>query len=97
MNTSTWSSESLLIILNRFCRFLGTQVGLIDCNLLLWWYWPEAHGYVWDALSIIILASVTICDLAYPFVLAYVRTTERTLPGGTIVAGPEVDADKKRA
>ncbi len=82
----------------RFCRFVGTQMGLSINVGLLWWYWPEAHGYIFHPVSIIMIGTALLCDLAYPFLLAHVRTTERVLPDGTIVAGHEVAAaeDKKR-
>ncbi|KAL3962381.1 hypothetical protein ACCO45_003904 [Purpureocillium lilacinum] len=69
------------------CRFAGTQLGLPGTCFLLWWYWPEAHGFVWHPLSIIIVGTSMACDVAYPFVLAHVRKTERVLPDGTVVAG----------
>ncbi|PHH88826.1 hypothetical protein CDD83_6995 [Cordyceps sp. RAO-2017] len=79
------------------CRFIGTQLGLPGSCLLLWWYWPEAHGFVFQPLSIIIMGTSIICDVAYPFLLAHVRSTERILRDGTIVLGdyPPV-RDKKR-
>lgn len=84
---------------HRFCRFLGTLMGLPVTNGLLWWYWPEAHGYVFNPVGIIIIGTSLICDLAYPFLLAHVRSTERTLADGTIVAGESLDnaaGEKKR-
>ncbi|KEY70491.1 hypothetical protein S7711_02664 [Stachybotrys chartarum IBT 7711] len=70
-----------------FCRFAGTLLGLPTPSLLLWWVWPEAHGYVWQPLSVIMIATGLLCDVAYPFLLAHVRSTEQILPDGTIVAG----------
>lgn len=86
----------------RFCRFLGTQLGLPGTCILLWWHWPEAHGFVFHPLSVIIVGTSTACDLAYPFLLAYVRSTERVLPDGTVVVGDDMHeaaaaaGDKKR-
>lgn len=65
-------------------------------TVLLWWYWPEAHGFVLHPLGIFIIGTATCCDIAYPFVLAHVRSTERVLPDGTVVAGEENANDKKR-
>ncbi|EXV04588.1 hypothetical protein X797_002269 [Metarhizium robertsii] len=75
-----------------FTRFLGTQLGLPGTCVLLWWFWPEAHGFVFHPISVIIVGTSLLCDLAYPFLLAHVRATERVLPDGTIVAG---DSDIK--
>ncbi|CAI6090194.1 unnamed protein product [Clonostachys chloroleuca] len=70
-----------------FCRFVGSQMGLPLACGLLWWYWPEAHGFIFHPVSGIIIGTSLLCDIAYPFALAYVRGTERILPDGTIVAG----------
>lgn len=73
-------------------------MGLPVTSILLWWYWPEAHGYVLHPLSIIIIGTGSICDLAYPFVLAHVKSTEKVLADGSIVSGEEfaVAAEKKQ-
>lgn len=63
--------------------------------MLLWWYWPSAHGYVFHPLSIIIVGTSLVCDLAYPFLLAHVKATEKVLPDGTVVAGDSDIKDKK--
>ncbi|KAH7319577.1 hypothetical protein B0I35DRAFT_339320, partial [Stachybotrys elegans] len=73
-----------------FCRFVGTLMGLPICVGLLGWYWPEAHGFVWEPASIIMLSAGIVCDIAYPFLLAYVRSTEKVLPDGTIIMGDAV-------
>jgi hypothetical protein len=52
-------------------------MGLPGSSLLLWWYWPEAHGYVWQPLSVIFIGTGIACDVAYPFVLAHVRRVEQ--------------------
>jgi hypothetical protein len=72
---------------DRFCRFVGTLLGLPGTCVLLWWFWPEAHGFVFDPWSIVIVGTSLICDLAYPILLAHVKATERCLPDGSIVAG----------
>ncbi|KAK5989218.1 Terpene cyclase ascF [Cladobotryum mycophilum] len=70
-----------------FCRFFGTAMGLPVTNILMWYYWPEAHQYVFEPMSLIIVGTSLVCDLVYPFVLAYVRSTERILPDRTVIAG----------
>ncbi|TQV95185.1 PaxB protein [Cordyceps javanica] len=70
-----------------FCRFAGTVMGLpVTCGLL-WWYWPEPHGFIFHPLSYIIMVPTFACDIAYPFILAHVRRTEEVLPNGMVVAG----------
>ncbi|OAQ97685.1 hypothetical protein LLEC1_05818 [Akanthomyces lecanii] len=70
-----------------FCRFAGTLMGLpVTCGLL-WWYWPEPHGFIFHPLSYIIMLPTFACDFAYPFLLAHVRKTEKVLPNGMVVAG----------
>lgn len=83
---------------NRFCRFVGTQIGLPISTIILWWHWPEAHGFVLHPLSIILIGTGLVCDIAYPFLLAHVRTTERVLPDGMIISGYEATSaeEKKR-
>lgn len=78
------------LTVTRFSRFLGTLMGLPVTCMLLWWYWPEAHGFVFHPLSIIILGSTFACDMAYPILLAYVRKTEVVLPNGMIVSGDDI-------
>ncbi|KAF4973254.1 hypothetical protein FSARC_409 [Fusarium sarcochroum] len=80
-----------------FCRFVGTVMGLPITCVLLWWYWPEAHGFVLHPLGLFLIGTSILCDLAYPFLLAYVRTTERILPDGSLVAGDYLtEAEKKQ-
>lgn len=67
----------------------------VSCGLL-WWYWPEAHGFIFHPLSIIIVGTATICDIAYPFVLAHVRATERILPDGSVVSGESGEAAEEK-
>jgi hypothetical protein len=39
-----------------------------------------------------------LCDIAYPFILAHVRSSEKVLPDGMIISGYEVASaeEKKR-
>lgn len=71
----------------RLSRALGTILGLIGSSALLWFYWPEAHGYFTHPFAVFLMATCVGCDAAYPFVLARVRATERELPDGRLVAG----------
>jgi hypothetical protein len=64
-------------------------MGLTVTNTLLWWYWPEAHGFIFHPVSIIIISVTTVCDIAYPFLLAHVKKTERVLDDGSVIAGYE--------
>ncbi|KAG9256597.1 uncharacterized protein F5Z01DRAFT_671855 [Emericellopsis atlantica] len=80
-----------------FCRFVGTMMGLPVTTLLLWWYWPEAHGFVLQPASCTIVGVTMICDLIYPFVLAQVQATEEVLPDGTVIAPWDARASKKHS
>ncbi|KAJ3527140.1 hypothetical protein NM208_g10851 [Fusarium decemcellulare] len=80
----------------RFCRFVGTVMGLPVTCVLLWWYWPEAHGFVFHPLGIFFIGTSVFCDLLYPFLLAHVRMTEKILPDGTVVAGDVVVETEKK-
>lgn len=68
----------------------------VSCGLL-WWYWPAEHAYIWNPISITLLSTISFCDLAYPFVVAYVRRSEVVLEDGTVVAAWSSEARKKRA
>ncbi|ORY58490.1 uncharacterized protein BCR38DRAFT_447456 [Pseudomassariella vexata] len=77
-----------------FCRFVGSVSGMGLCNALLWWYWPEAHGYFLHPLGVFMCGLSLLCDLSYPFLLWQVRRTERMLPDGRLVAGDVVVSSK---
>ena len=62
---------------------------MVLCNGVLWWYWPEAHGYFVSAPAIFINGLFVICDLVYPLVLWRVRQTEQRLPDGRLVRQPD--------
>jgi hypothetical protein len=72
---------------HRFCRFIGTLFGLELNIILLWWYWPEAHHYIWNPVSVFMLGASLLCDVTFPFVLYQVRKTEIRLPDGRLVRG----------
>lgn len=63
------------------------MMGLPVTSILLWWYWPEAHGYILHPLSIFLVGTATACDIVYPFLLHHVKLTEVILPDGTVIAG----------
>lgn len=70
----------------RFCRMLGTVVGLGGSSLILWLWWPEAHGYITNPFGIFLLGTAVVTDLVYPVCLWKVRQTEITLPDGRVVS-----------
>ncbi|KAI1097131.1 hypothetical protein F4804DRAFT_328531 [Jackrogersella minutella] len=78
------------------CRFIGSLCGLGFCNGLLWWYWPEAHSYFLQPMSIFMCGLSLLCDIVYPFVLRRVRQTERVMFDGRLVGAhsPELDVKK---
>lgn len=65
---------------------LGTAVGLGGNSLILWYWWPEAHGYVTNPFGMFLLGTAILTDLVYPFCLWKVRQTEVILPDGRIVS-----------
>lgn len=74
-------------LFDRFCRALGTLTGWIGSTGLLWWYWPEAHGFFVNPMSIFLMTTCLACDTAYPFILAGVRRSEQILSDGRLVSG----------
>ncbi|KAK3386064.1 hypothetical protein B0H63DRAFT_394371 [Podospora didyma] len=69
------------------CRSVGSFVGLVGCNLLMYWYWPEAHGFIVNPFAVFLWGTATVCDIAYPFLLWQVRRSERVLSDGSLVRG----------
>lgn len=63
----------------------------VTCGLL-WWYWPEAHGFVWHPLGVFFIGTAVCCDVAYPFVLGHVQSTERVLADGSVAAADDEQA-----
>lgn len=83
---------------DRFCRALGTAFGLGASSAVLWYWWPEAHGYFTNPLAMFLLGTAVVTDLAYPFCLMSVRKTEVILPDGRIVGreqGGDCESSKK--
>ncbi|KAK0639945.1 hypothetical protein B0T16DRAFT_336788 [Cercophora newfieldiana] len=70
-----------------FCRSMGTLTGLVLCNIVMWWCWPNAHQFVFTPLGTGLWGLSLACDLVYPFVLHRVRQTEIVLPSGQVVSG----------
>jgi hypothetical protein len=66
---------------------MGSVFGLPITNGLLWYYWPEAHGYFLNPFGISMLGTCLVCDIVYPYVLWRVRKSETILPDGRIVRG----------
>jgi hypothetical protein len=64
-------------------------MGWVLCNVLMWWYWPEAHGFVVSPWGVAMWGTALGCDLVYPFLLRQVRKTEVVLADGRVVRGPE--------
>lgn len=67
------------------------------CNGLLWWYWPEAHGYWVSPFGIFLCGFSLVCDVAYPFVLWTVRQGEEVLPDGRLICGGRGGAAKLKS
>lgn len=65
---------------------LGTAVGLGGSSAILWYWWPEAHGYLTNPFGMFMLGTAMLTDFIYPFCLWNVRQTEVILSGGRIVS-----------
>ncbi|KAK0630398.1 hypothetical protein B0T17DRAFT_616058 [Bombardia bombarda] len=70
-----------------FCRAVGTLSGLVLCNVLMWWYCPEAHGFIFNPFAVFLWGAAVVCDIVYPFLLWQVRRTEIILPDGRLMSG----------
>lgn len=60
---------------------------MVGCNGILWYWWPEAHGYFVNPFGMFLLYTTVSCDLIYPLLLWHVRATEKELPDGRLVSG----------
>lgn len=56
-------------------------------NGVLWWYWPEAHGYWVSPLGVFLCGTALIADVVYPFLLYEVRQYEISLSDGRLIRG----------
>ncbi|KAF2838696.1 hypothetical protein M501DRAFT_935173 [Patellaria atrata CBS 101060] len=68
-------------------RAIGSFLGLPVGYGILWYHWREAHEYFMSPFSVFMWTTTTISDVIYPFLLAYVRKTERTLSDGRKLPG----------
>ncbi|TLD18179.1 hypothetical protein PspLS_10482 [Pyricularia sp. CBS 133598] len=78
-----------------FVRSLGSFVGLVALPGMMWWYWPEAHGYFLNPLARFLQALFLLPDIVYPFVLYQVRKTEVELPDGRLVSAEHAVIEKR--
>lgn len=62
------------------------MAGLGGSSAILWYWWPEAHGYFTNPLAIFILGTSVLTDLAYVLCLYKVRQEEVILPDGRVVS-----------
>ncbi|KAL8386795.1 hypothetical protein RB595_010381 [Gaeumannomyces hyphopodioides] len=87
------SAGSLAMLLSRqhsggtsytiwFLRALGSAAGMFGFEALLWWYWPEQHGFFANHFHLFLSSIYLGADLIYPFVLYQVMQTEVILPDG---------------
>ena len=76
-----------LTFVTRISRTIGSVFGMPICNGILWYWWPEAHGYYVNPFGIFLLSITFASDLIYPFLLWKVRGTEKELPDGRLVSG----------
>lgn len=79
----------------RFVRSLGSFVGLVALPGMMWWYWPEAHGYFLNPLATFMQALFLLPDIVYPFVLYQIRKTEVVLPDGRLVSAEHAVIEKR--
>ncbi|KAI6482522.1 hypothetical protein MCOR13_010488 [Pyricularia oryzae] len=78
-----------------FVRSLGSFVGLVALPGMMWWYWPEAHGYFLNPLATFMQALFLLPDIVYPFVLYQIRKTEVELPDGRLVSAEHAVIEKR--
>ncbi|EHA46936.1 hypothetical protein MGG_08671 [Pyricularia oryzae 70-15] len=78
-----------------FVRSLGSFVGLVALPGMMWWYWPEAHGYFLNPLATFMQALFLLPDIVYPFVLYQIRKTEVVLPDGRLVSAEHAVIEKR--
>ena len=66
---------------------MGSLFGLPITTGLLWYYWPEAHGFFLNPFGLFLIGASLACDAVYPFVLSRVRRSERELADGRLIRG----------
>lgn len=75
---------------------MGTFLGLVLANVVLWRYWPEPHGFIVSLPGVLLWGTAMACDAVYPFLLWRVRRTEVVLPSGRVIRGGAKDEKKHR-
>lgn len=75
---------------------MGTFLGLVLANVVLWWYWPGPHGFIVSLPGVLLWGTAMACDAVYPFLLWRVRRTEVVLPSGRVIRGGAKDEKKHR-
>ena len=75
---------------------MGTFLGLVLDNVVMWWYWPEPHGYIVSPQGVLLWGTAMACDGVYPFLLWRVRRSELILPNGRVTQGAVKDAKKQQ-
>ena len=66
---------------------MGTLTGLVLCNIIMWWYWAEAHEFIVSPLAISLWGTALVSDATYPFLLRQVRWSEFVQPSGRVTCG----------
>lgn len=64
------------------CRFFGSLLGLNGNYLWTWWAWPEGHEYFANPVSVCLLTTWVVADIAYFFVFRSVKKKEIVLDDG---------------
>lgn len=68
-------------------RFFGSLFGLNVFYAYVWSVWPEAHAYYINPVSVCLLVTWVVADLAYLVILRNVKRTEVVLKYGRKVRG----------
>lgn len=63
-------------------RFIGSVCGLNLNYLYGWWIWPETYAYVVNPVSVVLMVTWVLADLAYVMHLVSAKGTEIVLPSG---------------
>jgi hypothetical protein len=62
----------------------------------MWYFWTEAHEYFMNPFAVLLWATALVCDVAYPFVFAQIRKSEKVSEDGRKIAGFRGTADQKK-
>lgn len=63
-------------------RFVGSVCGLNLNYLYGWWIWPGTYAYVINPVSVVLMVTWVLADLAYFVFLVIAKRTETVLPTG---------------